>query len=190
MSSPYKSFNKPSMFPEVEGTCPLCNTIMLRNKSASFCGRFYSFDFPVYLCLNHYHGYFRWLGGSQGHVRILFPQIAKYGKIVCDDNSKPEDTELMAISCSDCGFMWEELRKTAQYREDTYCPQCNLRIELTKEIRGERMDDKAKLEEWRMRIVERLNLLDRQRKENPNDPLNDKRQIESDTLIWVLSNMP
>ena len=52
------------------------------------------------------------------------------------------------------------------------------------------MEDKAKLEEWRMRIVERLNLLDSQRKENPNDPLNEKRQVESDTLVWVLQNMP
>ncbi len=50
------------------------------------------------------------------------------------------------------------------------------------------MDERreAKLEEFRMKIVERLNLLDRQRKENPKDPLNEKKQIESDTLVWVL----
>ncbi len=47
-----------------------------------------------------------------------------------------------------------------------------------------------KLEEWRMKIVERLNLLDRQMKEKPRDPLNEKRQIERDTLVWVLSVMP
>lgn len=52
------------------------------------------------------------------------------------------------------------------------------------------MDDKARFEEWRMRIVERLNLLHREREENPTDPLNEKKQIESDTLIWVLSVIP
>jgi hypothetical protein len=48
----------------------------------------------------------------------------------------------------------------------------------------------AKLEEWRSTIVERLNLLSRERKENPNDPLNEQRQIESNILVWVLSVMP
>ena len=124
------SFKKPSIFPEVEGTCPLCNTGMNRSKSASSDGHFYSFDFPIYLCLNHYHGYFRWLGGSKGHVRILFPQIAKYGKIV-SDSKQDKDPELMTIKCPDpyCGFVWEELK--LPYRpNETYCPQCNLRIEL------------------------------------------------------------
>jgi len=49
---------------------------------------------------------------------------------------------------------------------------------------------KLALEEWRSKIVERLNLLSRERKENPNDPLNEQRQFESDILVWVLSVMP
>jgi hypothetical protein len=48
----------------------------------------------------------------------------------------------------------------------------------------------AKLEEWRSKIVERLNLLNTLMTETPNDPSNEKRKIESDTLVWVLQNMP
>jgi hypothetical protein len=48
----------------------------------------------------------------------------------------------------------------------------------------------AKLEEWRSKIVERLNLLNTLMTETPNDPSNEKRKIESDTLAWVLQNMP
>ena len=47
----------------------------------------------------------------------------------------------------------------------------------------------AKLE-WRSKIVERLNLLSTLMTEAPNDPSNEKRRIESDTLVWVLQNMP
>lgn len=48
----------------------------------------------------------------------------------------------------------------------------------------------AKLEEWRSKIVERLNFLNTLMTETPNDPSNEKRKIESDTLVWVLQNMP
>jgi hypothetical protein len=48
----------------------------------------------------------------------------------------------------------------------------------------------AKLEEWRGKIVERLNLLNTLMTKTPNDPSNEKRKIESDTLVWVLQNMP
>ena len=48
----------------------------------------------------------------------------------------------------------------------------------------------AKLEELRSKIVERLNLLNTLMTETPNDPSNEKRKIESDTLVWVLQNMP
>lgn len=48
----------------------------------------------------------------------------------------------------------------------------------------------AQLEEWRSRIVERLNLLNALMAKTPNDPSNEKRKIESDTLVWVLQNMP
>jgi hypothetical protein len=48
----------------------------------------------------------------------------------------------------------------------------------------------AKLEEWRSKIAERLNLLNTLISETPNDPSNEKKKIESDTLVWVLQNMP
>jgi hypothetical protein len=58
----------------------------------------------------------------------------------------------------------------------------------------------AILEEWRskiieramgrIKIIERLNLLNTQMKENPNDPTNEKRKIERDTLAWILQNTP
>ena len=44
--------------------------------------------------------------------------------------------------------------------------------------------------EWRNKIVDRLNLLITLMTENPNDPTNEKRKIESNTLVWVLQNMP
>jgi len=48
----------------------------------------------------------------------------------------------------------------------------------------------TKLEELRGKIVERLNLLNTLMTKTPNDPSNEKRKIESDTLVWVLQNMP
>jgi hypothetical protein len=48
----------------------------------------------------------------------------------------------------------------------------------------------AKLEEWRSKIAERLNLLNTLMTETPNDPSNEKRKIESETLVWVLQNKP
>ena len=48
----------------------------------------------------------------------------------------------------------------------------------------------TQIEEWRSRIVERLNLLNALMAKTPNDPLNERRKIESDTLVWVLQNMP
>jgi hypothetical protein len=52
------------------------------------------------------------------------------------------------------------------------------------------IDHNATLEEWRSKIVERLNLLNTLITETPNDPSNEKRKIESDTLVWVLQTMP
>jgi hypothetical protein len=48
----------------------------------------------------------------------------------------------------------------------------------------------AKLEEWKSKIIERLNLLNTLIAKTPDDPSNEKRKIESDTLVWVLQNMP
>jgi len=48
----------------------------------------------------------------------------------------------------------------------------------------------AKLEEWKSKIVERLNLLNTLMAKTPEDPSNEKRKIESDTLVWVLQNIP
>ena len=55
-----------------------------------------------------------------------------------------------------------------------------------------------KLEEWRSKIIERLigrgkiierlDLLNTQMTENPDDPSNEKRKIERDTLIWILQS--
>lgn len=128
-SHTYKNIKKPSNIQEAEGVCPLCNTVMRRSKSASFNGHFYSFDFPVYFCINHYHGHFRWLGGARGYVRILFPQISQYGKVICD-SKQDECTELMTIKCPDpdCGFEWEELKIPS--RNEAYCPECSMRIKL------------------------------------------------------------
>ena len=48
----------------------------------------------------------------------------------------------------------------------------------------------AKLEEWRSKIDEKLNVLNTLIAENPNDRSNEKRRIERDILVWVLQNMP
>jgi len=131
-SRAYKDIKKPSSLGgwgrEVEGRCPLCGTVMYESKSASYGGRLYSFDFPLYTCISHYHGHFRWLGGERGHVRILFPQIFKHGKII-GENGHDEYTELTTIMCEDCGFTWEEFKLPP--RNETYCPECSRRIDLS-----------------------------------------------------------
>jgi predicted secreted protein len=48
----------------------------------------------------------------------------------------------------------------------------------------------VKIEEWRSKIAEKLDLLNTLIAKNPNDRANDKRRIERDTLVWVLQNMP
>ena len=48
----------------------------------------------------------------------------------------------------------------------------------------------VKLEEWRGKIAEKLDLLNTLIAKNPSDRANDKRRIERDTLVWVLQNMP
>ena len=48
----------------------------------------------------------------------------------------------------------------------------------------------VKIEEWRNKIGEKLDLLNSLISKNPNDRANDKRRIERDTLVWVLQNMP
>jgi hypothetical protein len=48
----------------------------------------------------------------------------------------------------------------------------------------------AKLEEWRSKIDEQLDILNTLIAKNPNARANDKRRIERDTLVWVLQNMP
>jgi hypothetical protein len=57
-----------------------------------------------------------------------------------------------------------------------------------------------KLEEWRSKIIERLlgrgkiierlDILNMQMSENPDDPLNEKKKIERDTLVWILQITP
>ena len=49
---------------------------------------------------------------------------------------------------------------------------------------------KVKLEELRREITERIRFLDAQIAKNPNDPSNENRTTECDTLNWVLRNLP
>ena len=49
---------------------------------------------------------------------------------------------------------------------------------------------KGKLEELRIEITERIKFLEGQMAKYPNDPSNEGRTIECDTLNWVLRNMP
>jgi hypothetical protein len=58
------------------------------------------------------------------------------------------------------------------------------------EISESEVYNNAKLEEWKSKIAERLNLLNTLIVETPNDRSNEKRRIERDTLVWVLQSMP
>jgi hypothetical protein len=49
--------------------------------------------------------------------------------------------------------------------------------------------NKAKIEELRNKIGEKLNQLNTLIAENPKDRSNEKRRIERDTLVWVLQNI-
>jgi hypothetical protein len=49
---------------------------------------------------------------------------------------------------------------------------------------------KSKLEESRSEITERIKFLNAQMTKNPNDPSNEGRTIECETLNWVLRIMP
>jgi hypothetical protein len=49
--------------------------------------------------------------------------------------------------------------------------------------------NKAKLEELRSKIAEKLSQLNTLIAENPKDRSNEKRRIERDTLVWVLQNI-
>lgn len=118
----YREIGKPSNLQEIEGRCPLCHTVMDKTKSISHGGRIYSFDFPLYLCISHYHGYFRWLG-SKGHVRVLFPEVLRKGRVI---GESPKDSGydlvgLISIQCDDCGFRWEEMKIP---HAQTFCPDC------------------------------------------------------------------
>jgi len=62
-------------------------------------------------------------------------------------------------------------------------------IENNSKISESEIFENAKLEEWRGKIVERLNLLNTLMIDTPNDPSNEKRKIEIDTLIWVLQSV-
>ena len=50
--------------------------------------------------------------------------------------------------------------------------------------------NKAKIEELRNKIGEKLSQINSLIAENPKDRSNEKRRIERDTLVWVLQNMP
>ena len=50
--------------------------------------------------------------------------------------------------------------------------------------------NKAKIEELRNKIGEKLSQINSLIAENPKDRSNEKRRIERDTLVWVLQNIP
>lgn len=129
--SAYEEIDKPSGIMEAEGRCPLCGTVMMKSKSVSYKGKFYSFPFPLYLCLSHYHGYFRWLG-RKGHVRVKFPEILKFGKLISTGAKESvADEGLINLKCPDCGFAWRELKVP---HDKTWCPECGREIRIPNEI--------------------------------------------------------
>jgi predicted Zn-ribbon and HTH transcriptional regulator len=67
------------------------------------------------------------LGGGRGHVRALFPQILRYGRVI-GECPKEERFELMSITCPDCGFSWEEIKFP---HDTTYCPDCRNEVDLS-----------------------------------------------------------
>jgi hypothetical protein len=58
------------------------------------------------------------------------------------------------------------------------------------EVSEREVHENAKIEEFRGKIDERLNELNKQISNNPKDRSNEKRRIERDTLVWVLQNIP
>lgn len=128
----YEELQKPVNVIEYEGRCPLCETVMYESKSLTYKGKLYTFTFPLYQCISHYHGYFRWLGGK-GHVRIRFPGILRSGKVLCaTDKSDPAAEEIgIPLKCPDCGFGWEEVRMP---HNTTWCPGCRREIIISEVV--------------------------------------------------------
>lgn len=126
----YEEFEKPANLIEYEGRCSLCGTVMNKSKSITYKGKFYTFNFPLYQCISHFHGYFRWLG-RKGHVRIRFPGILRLGKVLCvTDKSDPAAEEgLIRFKCPDCGFGWEEVRIP---HDRSWCPECRKEITISR----------------------------------------------------------
>ncbi len=103
---------------DAEGRCPICRRAMTWKRiSLSDGKRFYKYDFTIYKCEKHFHGYFRWLGNEEGHVLVKFPQIFGIGK---DDGPASEinkdDAEMVPIICPACGFRWKELKQPSHER--------------------------------------------------------------------------
>jgi len=127
----YEEFEKPANLIEHEGECPLCGTLMRRPEFITYRGKFYTFTFPLYVCIQHFHGYFRWLG-RKGHVKVRFPGILRFGKVVGPTGESEPTTEESSIhlTCPDCGFSWEEVRIP---HDRTWCPDCRREITISRD---------------------------------------------------------
>ncbi|MCL5318759.1 MAG: hypothetical protein M1503_10945 [Thaumarchaeota archaeon] len=95
-----KRIEKPSSHTEVEGKCPLCGTVMNKTKSITHQGWLYSCNFPIYLCLSHYHGFFRWAGNE--HLRFIIPDdLSNCSKSLMGGRSNAyADAKLVERKCS------------------------------------------------------------------------------------------
>jgi hypothetical protein len=93
-------------------------------KSIAYEGRLYYFAFPIYFC-QHFHGWFRWLGGSKGHYRFEIPKdlgLAKSSSAAPQLKSDIADDELVRRVCAN-GHKWEEFDVSDSQRT-SQCPWC------------------------------------------------------------------
>jgi hypothetical protein len=84
--------------------------------------------------------------------------------------------------------------ETPEGKREKFAENIEKKIENSDHVKSEISESEicnnAQLEELRSKIFEKLNLLNTLMTETPKDPSNEKRKIESDTLIWVLQNIP
>lgn len=118
-----------------ERRCPICGTVMDKpKKSIKYKGILYSLPFPIYLCMAHYHGYFRWMGPKKGHVRFRLPRDLKKPNVRAigptDKVDVCAESELVTLKCPDpdCGFEWEELTVP---HDKTFCHRCGYSFEFS-----------------------------------------------------------
>ncbi len=105
---------------------------------------------------------------------------------------------------SETGIITTKLNQLISKLSDLIPPQASEEIGIEKidENPQEKMENqivqsseteislKIKLEELRSEITERIKFLEGQMTKYPNDPSNENRTVEIDTLNWVLKNLP